>query len=51
MEQMQDSNKHSEEFKPTGTIAFLIALLLLSAIIWFSVYNLQIERHLPSLNQ
>lgn len=34
-----------KSFKPTGTIAFLVLLLLLTMIIWFSVYNLQVERH------
>lgn len=42
-------NDHQSEieknFKPKGTIAFIMLLLLLAAIIWFSVYNLQIERH------
>ncbi len=42
-------NDHQSEieknFKPKGTIAFIVLLLLLAAIIWFSVYNLQIELH------
>ncbi len=41
-------DKQSEiekDFKPIGTIIFLILLLILAAAIWFSVYNLQVERH------
>jgi hypothetical protein len=34
------------EFKPTGTIAFVILLLVLTALVWFSIYNLQLERHI-----
>lgn len=33
-----------ENFKPYGTIAFIIVLLVLAGIIWFSVYNIQVER-------
>jgi hypothetical protein len=28
----------AEEFKPKGAIAFFVALLLLYAVIWLSVY-------------
>ncbi|WP_165813839.1 hypothetical protein [Terrimonas sp.] len=46
---MKGGNDHHTDverhFKPTGTIAFLILLLLLTVVIWFSVYNLQVERH------
>ncbi len=42
-------NDHQSEieknFKPKGTIAFIVLLLILAAMVWFSVYNLQIERH------
>jgi len=42
----KDSQAEIEKnFKPIGTIAFLILLLILAAMVWFSVYNLQIERH------
>lgn len=43
---MKKDNQHEleENFKPTGTIAFIVLLLLLTAMVWFSVYNLQIEK-------
>ncbi len=31
-------------FRPVGTIAFIALLLGLTAMVWFSVYNLQIEK-------
>ena len=34
-----------KEFKPIGTMVFIVLLLFLTALVWFSVYNLQIERH------
>ena len=34
-----------KDFKPYGAIAFFLLLLALGAIIWFSIYNIQIERH------
>ncbi|WP_414017914.1 cytochrome c oxidase subunit 2A [Chitinophaga sancti] len=43
-----NTNAHSDiekNFKPRGTIAFIILLLLLTVLVWFSVYNLQLERH------
>ncbi|WP_426667882.1 cytochrome c oxidase subunit 2A [Mucilaginibacter sp. McL0603] len=33
------------EFKPTGTIAFVILLLAFTALVWVSIYNLQLDRH------
>jgi len=33
-----------EEFKPRGSITFFIALLILSAIIWFGIYFLMIDQ-------
>jgi hypothetical protein len=41
---MEEEN-NDKEFKPTGTIVFMILLLALTAAVWFSVYNLQTERH------
>jgi hypothetical protein len=38
-------NKEPEHFTPKGTMAFMILLLLLTAAVWFSVYNIQLERH------
>lgn len=35
-----------EDFKPKGTIVFMLLLLVLTVVIWLGVYNLQIERHL-----
>ncbi|WP_454802821.1 hypothetical protein [Mucilaginibacter phyllosphaerae] len=34
-----------EHFVPVGTIVFITLLLALTALIWFSLYNLQLERH------
>lgn len=36
---------NDEDFKPKGAIVFFILMLLLCLLIWFSVYNIQIERH------
>jgi hypothetical protein len=37
--------KEQENFVPVGTIVFITLLLALTALIWFSLYNLQLERH------
>jgi hypothetical protein len=37
--------KQEEHFVPVGTIVFITLLLALTALIWFSLYNLQLERH------
>jgi hypothetical protein len=39
---IEEIEKH---FKPKGAIAFLLLLLILTVFIWFSIYNLQIQRH------
>lgn len=41
----QDQKKPETEFKPYGTIAFIVILIILAILVWFSVYNLQLERH------
>jgi hypothetical protein len=33
-----------EEFKPKGAIAFFVVLVLLCAVIWFSIYYIQLAR-------
>ena len=33
-----------EDFKPYGTIAFMVLLMILTALVWLSVYYVQIER-------
>lgn len=33
-----------KEFKPVGTMVFIALLLGLTMLVWFSVYNLQLER-------
>lgn len=45
MKKQEDKRPLEETFKPNGTIAFIILLLLLAVAVWFSVYNLQIDRH------
>jgi len=40
-----EAQNDEKEFKPKGTIVFMLLLLALTAAVWFSVYNLQIERH------
>jgi len=41
---MNTKNTDDEHFKPYGTIAFMVVLLVLTALVWFSVYNIQIDR-------
>jgi len=42
---MKDSDALKEEhFKPLGTITFMVVLLFLTALVWFSVYYIQIDR-------
>lgn len=36
--------KQEDEFRPYGTIVFMTLLLLLTAVVWFSVYYIQIDR-------
>jgi hypothetical protein len=38
-------NDGQQSFRPYGTIAFMILLLMLTAIVWFSVYYIQVDRH------
>lgn len=39
-----DSNRVDEKFVPKGAIAFFIALMILTAIIWFGIYFLMISQ-------
>lgn len=48
MSKMEPSDVE-KNFKPKGTIAFLVLLLILTAMVFFSVYNLQIERNVTNL--
>jgi len=41
---MDNKNTNGEHFKPYGTIAFMVVLLILTALVWFSVYYIQIDR-------
>jgi uncharacterized iron-regulated membrane protein len=42
---MKDTKSiNDEHFKPYGTIAFMVLLLILTALVWFSVYYIQIDR-------
>ena len=41
---MDTKNTNDEHFKPYGTIAFMVLLLILTALVWFSVYYIQIDR-------
>lgn len=36
---------HDDNFKPKGAIVFFLLIIALAALIWFSIYNIQIERH------
>ncbi|HEV3411932.1 MAG TPA: hypothetical protein VG101_05605 [Puia sp.] len=38
-------NDSQQTFRSYGTVAFMILLLTLTAIAWFSVYYIQIDRH------
>jgi hypothetical protein len=42
---MKQDPSFDKSFKPVGTIAFIIVLLVFTALVWFSIYNLQITRH------
>jgi hypothetical protein len=42
---MSDEPKGKEEFVPIGTIVLITLLLVLTAVIWLALYNLQLERH------
>lgn len=39
-----DEELFDKNFKPKGAIAFFILLVILGAIIWFSIYLIMIER-------
>jgi len=41
---MDNKNTNDGHFKPYGTIAFMVLLMILTALVWFSVYYVQIER-------
>ena len=43
---MDEDLKEIHDFKPTGTIAFIILLLAFTALVWFGIYNIQLERHI-----
>jgi hypothetical protein len=43
---MDEKLKEIPDFKPVGTIAFVVLLLAFTALVWFSIYNLQLERHI-----
>ncbi len=36
--------KDKEDFKPYGTIVFMTLLFILTGLVWFSVYYIQIDR-------
>jgi hypothetical protein len=36
---------NTEDFKPYGAIAFFILLVAFGALIWFTIYDIQLERH------
>lgn len=41
---MQDACKPDKNFSPKGSIVFFILLLITCAVIWFSVYYLQMNK-------
>ncbi|CDT01615.1 cytochrome c oxidase subunit 2A [Sphingobacterium sp. PCS056] len=41
---MDTKSTNDEQFKPYGTIAFMVVLFILTALVWFSVYYIQIDR-------
>ena len=41
---MDNKITSDEHFKPYGTIAFMVLLMILTALVWLSVYYVQIER-------
>ena len=45
-DKMEEDLKEIPDFKPTGTIAFIVLLLAFTALVWFSIYNIQLERHI-----
>lgn len=36
---------NDKDFKPKGAVVFFILLIILCVLIWFSIYNIQVERH------
>ncbi|WP_262710298.1 hypothetical protein [Mucilaginibacter psychrotolerans] len=42
---MNKNTDFDKDFKPFGTIAFVVILLALTALAWFSIYFLQLDRH------
>lgn len=43
---MSKMSQPEENFKPSGTIAFVILLLLLTGLIWYAIYFLEVQRHI-----
>ncbi|WP_255478200.1 hypothetical protein [Rhizosphaericola mali] len=41
----KEHDSFDENFRPKGAIVFFLLLLLLSALVWFGIYNIQLERH------
>jgi|GEM_PF-3586031 hypothetical protein len=42
---LQTQKDDDQNFKPTGAIVFFILLIAMGALIWFSIYDLQLSRH------
>ena len=45
-EKMKVEHDEIFDFKPTGTIAFIILLLAFTALVWFGIYSIQLDRHI-----
>lgn len=43
---MKNTTEFDKNYKPVGTVAFVILLLLLTGAVWYSIYALQLERHI-----
>ncbi len=35
---MKETEEHAEEFTPRGAIAFFVVMIVVFAIMWFSIY-------------
>ncbi|HEY2580645.1 MAG TPA: hypothetical protein VGI43_02510 [Mucilaginibacter sp.] len=42
---MEKNTPPEEKFVPYGAIAFTVLLVILTVILWFMIYNLQLDRH------
>ena len=42
---MKENHTPEEKFVPYGAIAFTILLVILTVVIWYGIFSLQLDRH------